>query len=147
MIYYSQTRTLFENLNKGGKFFTDDPSYSVDEIMVPYIGRISAKQFIYGKPVCYWYKIWSICTSNQEEVKCSWTTSSLQLLEDWANSKSSKLLRSDKTDSIIFHSYTELHFERENGGLHSTHGLYICLRCKSMEAETQAHRKKRAIHF
>ena len=64
MIYYLQIRPLFENLNKGGKFFTDEPTYSVDEIMIPYFGRHSVKQFIYGKPVRYGYKVWSLCISS-----------------------------------------------------------------------------------
>ena len=34
---------------------------SVDESMVPYFGRHSAKQYIRGKPIRYGYKIWSLC--------------------------------------------------------------------------------------
>ena len=34
---------------------------SVDESMVPYFGRHSAKMFIRGKPIRFGYKIWSLC--------------------------------------------------------------------------------------
>ena len=37
---------------------------SVDELMVPYFGRHSAKMFIKGKPIRFGYKIWCLCGSD-----------------------------------------------------------------------------------
>ena len=37
---------------------------SIDESMVPYYGRHSAKMFIRGKPIRFGYKIWSLCGSD-----------------------------------------------------------------------------------
>lgn len=59
MILYFQVRPIFNNLNKAGKWFLSagSGSYSVDEIMVPYYGRHSTKQYIRGKPIRYGYKV------------------------------------------------------------------------------------------
>ena len=61
---YFKLRPIFQQLNKGARFFLDSDRYSVDEIMVPYYGRHSSKQFIHGKPVRYGYKIWCLATSD-----------------------------------------------------------------------------------
>jgi hypothetical protein len=45
------------NLNKGSKWWMDSGVYSVDEVMIPYFGRHGSKQFIYGKPIRYGYKV------------------------------------------------------------------------------------------
>ena len=37
---------------------------SVDELMVPYFGRHSAKMFIKEKPIRFGYKIWCLCGSD-----------------------------------------------------------------------------------
>ena len=37
---------------------------SVDESMVPYFGRHSAKMFIKGKPICFGFKISCLCGSD-----------------------------------------------------------------------------------
>ena len=37
---------------------------SVDESMVPYFGRHSAKIFIKGKPIRFGYKVWCLCGSD-----------------------------------------------------------------------------------
>ena len=59
-----KVRPLFECLNK--KFLEHLPRnvnyFAIDESMVPYFGRHSAKQFIRGKPVRFGYKIWSLAT-------------------------------------------------------------------------------------
>ncbi|XP_045135445.1 piggyBac transposable element-derived protein 3-like [Portunus trituberculatus] len=47
-----------ENLKKHGIFHQ---KLSVDESMVPYYGRHSAKMFIRGKPIRFGYKIWALC--------------------------------------------------------------------------------------
>ena len=61
---YFKLWPIFQQLNKGARFFLDSDRYSVDEIMVPYYGRHSSKQFIHGKPVRYGYKIWCLATSD-----------------------------------------------------------------------------------
>jgi hypothetical protein len=38
--------------------------FSIDEIMIPYYGRHSTKQFIYGKPIRFGYKVWALCASD-----------------------------------------------------------------------------------
>ena len=54
---FFKVRPIFDNLNSGGKWFTDEGNYSVDEIMIPYFGNHSCKQFIRGKPVRFGYKV------------------------------------------------------------------------------------------
>ena len=57
-------------MNKGSKFFLPGShKFSVDEIMIPYFGRHSTKQYIRGKPVRYGYKVWSLCTSDGAGMK------------------------------------------------------------------------------
>ncbi len=43
--------------------------FSCDEVMVPYYGRHSTKQYIHGKPVRYGYKVWALCTSGGSYVE------------------------------------------------------------------------------
>ena len=42
----------------------DNKMFSVDESMVPYFGNHGSRQFIYGKPIRYGFKVWAICTSD-----------------------------------------------------------------------------------
>ena len=59
----AKVRPLFTMLNE--KFLSAFPYHrhlSVDESMVPYFGRHSAKQFIRGKPVRFGFKVWSLNT-------------------------------------------------------------------------------------
>jgi len=59
----AKVRPLFTALNqKFVKYFPQQQHLSVDESMVPYYGRHSAKQFIRGKPIRFGYKVWSINT-------------------------------------------------------------------------------------
>lgn len=58
-----QVRPIFDVLNKASsKWFKMDGKYSVDEMMVPYFGRHSSKQFIRGKPIRYGFKVRIILT-------------------------------------------------------------------------------------
>ncbi len=59
---------IFANLNKAGHWFVDEGQFSVDEVMIPYFGRHSSKQFIHGKPIQYGYKVWALCTSGRSGV-------------------------------------------------------------------------------
>jgi hypothetical protein len=52
-----QVRPIFANLNKSAKWFKDEGRYSVDEVMIPYFGRHSSKQFICGKNIRYGFKV------------------------------------------------------------------------------------------
>ena len=52
---------LNQNLIQFGIF---NKLLSVDESMVPYFGRHSAKMFIRGKPICFGFKIWCLCSSD-----------------------------------------------------------------------------------
>lgn len=60
---FAKVRPLFTALNK--RFLTvfpGDLNLLIDESMVPYFGRLSAKQFIRGKPIRFGFKVWSINT-------------------------------------------------------------------------------------
>jgi len=58
---YYKVRPIFDNLNeassKFSRFCTADGKYSVDEMMLPYYGRHSSRQFIMGKPIRCGYKV------------------------------------------------------------------------------------------
>jgi DNA excision repair protein ERCC-6 len=59
----AKIRPLFNSLNE--KFLAEfpyDQHLSIDESMVPYYGRHSAKQFIRGKPIRFGFKVWSLNT-------------------------------------------------------------------------------------
>ena len=60
-IFTLQVRPIFNILNQGSKYFMGSGKFSIDEIMIPYYGRHSTKQFIYGKPIRFGYKVWSLC--------------------------------------------------------------------------------------
>jgi len=56
-------RPLFNIMNENFlKHFPATRHLSIDESMVPYYGRHSAKQFIRGKPIRFGYKLWSLNT-------------------------------------------------------------------------------------
>lgn len=54
---FYKVRPIFNNLNEGGRWFRGKKDYSIDEVMIPYFGRHSAKQYIRGKPIRYGYKV------------------------------------------------------------------------------------------
>ena len=61
---YYKVRPIFENLNRASaKWMAMESQYSIDEMMIPYYGRHSSKQFIRGKPIRYGFKVWALCTS------------------------------------------------------------------------------------
>jgi len=60
---FAKIRPLFTALNSSFLHaFPYEKNLSVDESMVPYYGRHSAKQFICGKPICFGCKVRSINT-------------------------------------------------------------------------------------
>lgn len=62
---FSKLRPFIEYLNKKFiQFGIFSHNLSIDEQMVPYFGRHSAKMFIKGKPVRFGFKIWCLCSSN-----------------------------------------------------------------------------------
>jgi len=61
---FAKLRPYFEELNrKFLQFGVFSQKLSVDEQMVPYFGRHSAKMFIRGKPVRFGFKLWCISSS------------------------------------------------------------------------------------
>ena len=61
---FAKITPLFKLLNERYlRYFQPAQNISVDESMVPYYGRHSAKQFIRGKPIRFGYKVWCCCTS------------------------------------------------------------------------------------
>ena len=61
----SKVSPLYEMINNNLiQFGVFHEILGVDESMVPYFGRHSAKMFIRGKPIRFGYKIWSLCGIN-----------------------------------------------------------------------------------
>lgn len=62
---FAKVRPLFDMLNKRYiQFGVFVEHLSIDETMVPYFGRHSAKMFIRGKPIRFGYKLWALCSDN-----------------------------------------------------------------------------------
>ena len=58
----SKVTPLYEKINKNQiRFGIYLKVLSIDESMVPYYGRHSAKMFIKGKPIWFGYEIWALC--------------------------------------------------------------------------------------
>lgn len=67
----AKVRPLFSMLNERFlSFFPEEEALSIDESMIPYYGRHSAKQFIRGKPVRFGYKLWSLNTRLGYLIQC-----------------------------------------------------------------------------
>lgn len=67
----AKVRPLFTLLNERFlEFYPMEENLSVDESMVPYYGRHSAKQFIRGKPVRFGYKMWCLNTRLGYLIQC-----------------------------------------------------------------------------
>ena len=61
----SKIAPLYEMLNRNLiQFGIFNKLLSVDKSMIPYFGRHSAKMFIRGKLICFDFKIWCLCGSN-----------------------------------------------------------------------------------
>ena len=61
----AEVEPLYDDLNvKLVQFGMFHPLLSIDESMVPYYGRHSAKMFIRGKPIRFGFKLWSLCGSD-----------------------------------------------------------------------------------
>ena len=61
---FAKVRPLFTQLNTTAKeYLPISQTLCVDEMMVPYFGPHSCKQYIRGKPIRYGYKIWGLCSS------------------------------------------------------------------------------------
>jgi hypothetical protein len=60
----AKVRPLFDilNLRFAEHFSRSQTHLAIDESMVPYYGRHSAKQFIRGKPIRFGFKVWSLNT-------------------------------------------------------------------------------------
>ena len=59
----AKIRPLLSMLNERFlSFWPESQNISIDESMVPYYGRHSAKQFIRGKPIRYGFKMWCLNT-------------------------------------------------------------------------------------
>lgn len=58
----AEIRRIYTSLNKNlVKYGIFHEKLSIDESMVPYYGRHSAKMFIKGKPIRFGYKLWGLC--------------------------------------------------------------------------------------
>lgn len=61
---FAKIRPLFTLLNERCLQFCPPEQYlSIDETMVPYFGRHTAKQFMRSKPVRFGYKLWTMATA------------------------------------------------------------------------------------
>lgn len=62
---FGKVRPLFKMLNERYmQFGVWAEHLSIDETMVPYFGRHSAKMFIRGKPIRFGYKLWSLTSDS-----------------------------------------------------------------------------------
>lgn len=62
---FAKVRPLFKILNdRYMQFGVWAEHLSIDETMVPYFGRHSAKMFIRGKPIRFGYKLWALCSDS-----------------------------------------------------------------------------------
>ena len=52
------------------KSFQTEPHVCMDEAIIPYYGKHSAKQFIKGKPIWIGYKMWCLNTSLGYLIQC-----------------------------------------------------------------------------
>ena len=60
---FSKVRPVMNHINKKcQENFVAEQIISIDESMIPYFGRHSAKQFIHGKPIRFGYKAWVAAT-------------------------------------------------------------------------------------
>lgn len=60
---FAKIAPLWQLLNdRWLKYFAGDANLSIDESMIPYYGRHSAKQHIHGKPIRFGYKAWCLCS-------------------------------------------------------------------------------------
>lgn len=60
---FTKIRPLWNMMNERWlQSHSADVNLSIDESMVPYYGKHSAKQHIHGKPIRFGYKIWCVCT-------------------------------------------------------------------------------------
>ncbi|KAK3881154.1 hypothetical protein Pcinc_014380 [Petrolisthes cinctipes] len=61
---FYKVRPLIQHLNQVNKPKYSQEFYSIDEVMIPYYGRHSSKQFIKGKPIRFGFKVWAACTAD-----------------------------------------------------------------------------------
>lgn len=62
---FAKLRPLFDAINERNlQFGLFSHNLSIDEEMVPYFGRHSAKMFIKGKPVRFGFKLWCLCSED-----------------------------------------------------------------------------------
>lgn len=60
---FAKVRPLLDRMNTACLAnFQPEQTLSVDESMIPYYGRHSAKQYIHGKPIKFGYKMWVLAT-------------------------------------------------------------------------------------
>ena len=67
----AKVRSFFNLMNQ--RFlnaFQYDEQLCVDESMIPYFGKHSAKQYIKGKPINFGYKVWCLNTNNGYLIQC-----------------------------------------------------------------------------
>jgi DNA excision repair protein ERCC-6 len=68
---FAKVRPLLRNLNERWLSFAPPETHlSIDESMIPYYGRHSAKQHIHGKPIRFGYKMWSMATTTGYLLQC-----------------------------------------------------------------------------
>ncbi|KAK4292663.1 hypothetical protein Pmani_034580 [Petrolisthes manimaculis] len=61
---FYKVRPLIQHLNQVNKPKYSQEFYSIDEVMIPYYGRHSSKQFIKGKPIRFGFNVWAACTAD-----------------------------------------------------------------------------------
>ena len=60
---FAKVRPLLDHFNSSClSNFVPEQTLSVDESMIPYLGRNDAKQYIHGKPIKFGFKMWVLAT-------------------------------------------------------------------------------------
>ena len=68
-----------------------DQNLSIDEVMIPYFGRHGTKQFIWGKPIRYGFKLWGLASIFGVE-GFNWTVKTSVMTDCIVGHMSSKLI-------------------------------------------------------
>ena len=79
-------RPLFNAIN-GQCILNYQPTQhvSVDESMVPYFGKHGAKQYIHGKPIMFWFKLWVMGTPLRYCIKFCQYAGKDSILQEYEN--------------------------------------------------------------
>ena len=59
-----KVRQLFHRVNSRCQEVKQEEFYSIDEVMIPFTGKLNIKQYVRGKPLLWGVKLFLLCTSD-----------------------------------------------------------------------------------